>query len=339
MATEAEFSAATPSRSPSESSAAAVEIIRPLASLEEFKECVAIQREVWGAEFSELVPVAMLKASQRVGGIASGAFLGDKMIGFVYGITGWEDGRPVHWSDMLAVRPSLRSVGLGSRLKWYQREALLPLGVEVMYWTFDPLQAKNAYLNIEKLGVITSEYHPDMYGETDSPLHRGIGTDRFVARWELVSDRVAEKASGAPTTGVPTTRAPTSGVPTTEYSATGTSISEPATADASATRASTNETPRAANTTAPPKATQAFTYEVRAGVVWPQGDVVEPPADAVRYGVPIPSDIDALKEASVAAAVAWRKASRTALQGALSEGFVVRGFQRGDAVSYYWLHR
>lgn len=171
-------------------------VIRPLAGHEEFAACVALQRETWGETFSEEVPPALLMAAQRLGGVASGAFDRDgRLVGFVFGITGWEDGRPVHWSDMLAVRRERRGRGLGTLLKRHQRERLLPLGVERVYWTFDPLEARNAHINFGRLGVEAREYRRDMYGETASPLH-ALGTDRLVVVWAIASERVARRLEG-----------------------------------------------------------------------------------------------------------------------------------------------
>ena len=171
--------------------------IRHLQSWADFEACVALQKETWGANFSELVPVTMLRLSQKLGGISAGAFAGDgTMAGFVFGMSGFEGDEPVHWSDMLAVRGDARNRGLGEALKRFQRTALLDQGVRRMYWTFDPLESKNAYLNFCRLGTIAREYIRDMYGETDSPLHRGIGTDRLVAIWKLDSDRVERRLAG-----------------------------------------------------------------------------------------------------------------------------------------------
>ncbi|MCA1792153.1 MAG: GNAT family N-acetyltransferase, partial [Thioalkalivibrio sp.] len=117
-----------------------------------------------------------------------------RLVGFVFGMTGLDEhGEVVHWSDMLAVSPEATGTGLGSRLKEFQRDAVLERGVRKMFWTFDPLRAANAHLNLNKLGAIVREYRRDMYGDTDSVLHRGIGTDRFVALWLLDSDRVVER--------------------------------------------------------------------------------------------------------------------------------------------------
>jgi predicted GNAT superfamily acetyltransferase len=168
--------------------------IRPFASIDEFRECVRFQEEIWGTGFSERVAVAILKVSQRLGGVAAGAYDPEGgLAGFVFGMTGVQEGEIVHWSDMLAVRPELHDAGLGMRLKAYQREELIASGVTRMHWTFDPLEAKNAYFNLNKLGAVAGEYVRDMYGLTDSPLHRGIGTDRFVATWEMDSPRVMER--------------------------------------------------------------------------------------------------------------------------------------------------
>ena len=161
--------------------------VRHVRTHEEYVSCVALQEETWGAAFSERVPAAILKVSQRLGGITAGAFdAQDRLLGFVFGITGVEHGRLVHWSDMLAVRPEFRDHGIGRRLKEFQRDALRALGVELVYWTFDPLVARNAHLNFNRLGVRVAEYVIDMYGsDTDSALHRGLGTDRFIVAWEI----------------------------------------------------------------------------------------------------------------------------------------------------------
>jgi len=161
--------------------------VRHLRTAAEYDACVALQDETWGAQFNERVPAAILKVSQRVGGVTAGAFdRDDRLIGFVFGLTGVERGDLVHWSDMLAVRPEFRDHGIGRHLKEFQREAVSRLGVVRMYWTFDPLVARNAHLNLNRLGVRIAEYIPDMYGrETSSTLHRGIGSDRFVANWAI----------------------------------------------------------------------------------------------------------------------------------------------------------
>lgn len=179
--------------------------IRPFETMQEFRSCVELQEQTWGRGFSERVPTAILKVSQILGGVAAGAYSenGD-LKGFVFGMTGIRDGELVHWSDMLAVTEHARDAGLGTRLKAYQREQVLARGIETMFWTFDPLQSRNAYLNFAKLGIVVREYAENMYGETDSPLHRRVGTDRFIASWELASTRTSCRLAG----GEPPTQPP-----------------------------------------------------------------------------------------------------------------------------------
>lgn len=171
--------------------------IRPFETLDELRDCVRLQEDTWGVAFSERVPVSILKIAERLGGIAAGAWDPDgRLVGFVFGLTGLEDGRPIHWSDMLAVRRGVRDAGLGRRLKAYQRQRCLAQGVTRCYWTFDPLEARNAFLNLGRLGAVAREYVRDMYGRSDSPLHVGIGTDRLVALWRLDTARVERRLGG-----------------------------------------------------------------------------------------------------------------------------------------------
>jgi predicted GNAT superfamily acetyltransferase len=171
--------------------------IRSLESYDELRDCVALQEETWGEAFPERVPPSTLKVAQILGGLCAGAFDRDgSLVGFVFGMTGVRDGEIVHWSDMLAVKRGIRDTGLGTRLKAYQRSVMLERGITKVHWTFDPLQSRNAYLNFSKLGIVVREYVRDMYGDTDSPLRRGIGTDRFVALWPTDSERVRRRMEG-----------------------------------------------------------------------------------------------------------------------------------------------
>jgi predicted GNAT superfamily acetyltransferase len=177
--------------------------IRELTTLAEYQACCDLQEETWGQGFSERVPAAILRVGQKIGGVTAGAFdANGGMVGFVFGLTGIRDGRLAHWSDMLAVRESARGQHIGEQLKHYQRNRVLELGVEVMYWTFDPLVARNAHLNLNRLGAAAAEYVEDMYGSnTGSTLHGAVPTDRFVAAWELRRPYVAPEGAGVPAAG------------------------------------------------------------------------------------------------------------------------------------------
>lgn len=165
-------------------------IIRSFDSRADYDACVRLQRETWGEHFVDVVPATILMVSQRVGGVSAGAFDADgRLLGFVFGISGIGDGEPVHWSDMLAVRPEARGAGLGKRLKHFQRDQLLERGIRRMLWTYDPLVARNANLNLNSLGALPVEYVVNMYGDTRSALHAGLDTDRFIVEWRL--DRLA----------------------------------------------------------------------------------------------------------------------------------------------------
>jgi predicted GNAT superfamily acetyltransferase len=176
--------------------------IRPLTTAADYSACVELQELVWGPG-DESVPVIILRVSQRVGAIAAGAFDADgRMLGCVFGLTGPRDGRIVHWSHLLAVRPDARDLGIGRRLKRYQRTRLVAMGVPTMYWAFDPLVARNAHLNLNRLGAVVEEYIPEMYGpENHSSIDRGIGSDRFVVRWDL-GRRARAAAPGSTATRV-----------------------------------------------------------------------------------------------------------------------------------------
>ncbi|MBM4162524.1 MAG: hypothetical protein FJ217_15665 [Ignavibacteria bacterium] len=172
--------------------------IRPLKTEHDFLAFEALQRETWGKELEEVVTSSLAKIVQKIGGIAAGAF--DEtgvMLGAIFGFSGNKDGRPIHWSHMLAVKEKARDYGIGRRLKIYQRDELLKLGVTEVYWTYDPLVARNAHLNFNCLGVEATEYALDMYGPgDDSELFRGLGTDRFIVLWRIASDRVAKALAG-----------------------------------------------------------------------------------------------------------------------------------------------
>ena len=164
--------------------------LRKCESLAELHACVALQKEVWGFADIELVPLRIFVVAQKIGGQVIGAFAANELIGFAFALPGVRGRDSYLYSHMLAVRNQYRNAGLGRRLKLFQREDALARGFELMEWTFDPLEIKNAYLNLEKLGAIARRYNVNQYGVTSSPLQGGLPTDRLVAEWWLKSSRV-----------------------------------------------------------------------------------------------------------------------------------------------------
>jgi chorismate synthase len=278
--------------------------IRPFDDPEDYEACSRLQEEVWGKGFSEKVSPAILMIANRLGGLAAGAFDSrGALVGFVFGLTGidLEKDELVHWSDMLAVRAEARDRGLGSRLKAYQREVLLGRGVERMHWTFDPLQGRNAWVNFAKLGIRTREYRPDLYGETDSPLHRGIGTDRLVATWRMSSRRVVDRMRGDE---APPGREDMRGVPRVL------AVVEEETASGEEAEPSL-----------------------------PAPGPLETGRFEPRLLLPVPSHVDRMMTGNLALAVRWRRATREAFLHYFGAGYEAREFVRGDPVSHYVLDK
>jgi predicted GNAT superfamily acetyltransferase len=165
-------------------------IIRKCSGVDEFRKCVEMQKEVWNFDDVDVIPLRMFVVAEKIGGQIIGTFDGDQMVGFALSIPGSRNGRPYLHSHMLAVRESYRNAGLGRRMKLAQRDDALERGFELIEWTFDPLEIKNAYLNIEKLGAIARRYTINQYGQSSSPLQGGLPTDRLIAEWWLRSRRV-----------------------------------------------------------------------------------------------------------------------------------------------------
>jgi predicted GNAT superfamily acetyltransferase len=165
-------------------------VIRRCQGLDELRACVALQKEIWNFSDAELVPLRMFVVAEKVGGQVMGAFAGAEMVGFALSVPGTRSGHVYLHSHMLAVRKEHRNSGLGRRLKLLQREDALARGIELIEWTFDPLEIKNSYLNLEKLGGIARRYNINQYGITSSPLQGGLPSDRLIAEWWLRSKRV-----------------------------------------------------------------------------------------------------------------------------------------------------
>ena len=164
--------------------------IRPLRDQAEFSQCERVQRSVWGQAG---VSGEVLLVTQKNGGMVLGALAGRRVVGFLYAFLGRRNNRFIHWSHLMAVEPAHRDHGLGFRLKVEHRRRALEQGVRCIAWTYDPLQSRNATLNIARLGAQAREYIPDCYGQFPSVIERGLPSDRLIASWEIGSARVSER--------------------------------------------------------------------------------------------------------------------------------------------------
>ncbi len=168
-------------------------VIRDLESFDDLCQVKSVEKEVWGMADEDSLPMTLAIACKAAGSIFVGAFDGDKMVGFAFGIFGREHGQTTIHSHMLAVLERYRQHDVGLKLKQAQRERALGLGIREMTWTYDPLQSRNAHFNFAKLGIVSDSYKVDFYGpETSSVLHRN-GTDRLWVRWLLDSRRAGDR--------------------------------------------------------------------------------------------------------------------------------------------------
>jgi len=158
-----------------------------LDQLEQYRETLAVQETVWGFSDLDKVPPRLFTVARLIGGVVLGAYLGDRMIGYSLGLPGRDaaDGETYLHSHMTGILAEFQGRGLGRRLKMRQKEEALRLGYGLIEWTFDPLEIRNAYFNVEKLGVRVRRYEPNVYGVTSSKLHAGAPTDRLVAEWRI----------------------------------------------------------------------------------------------------------------------------------------------------------
>jgi predicted GNAT superfamily acetyltransferase len=171
--------------------------LRALTESRQFQEAVELQKTVWGFSDVELLPVRLFVVATKVGGQAFGAFDGNAMVGFLLSIPGLKPGGGSYLhSHMLGVLAEYRNQGVGRMLKFRQREDALQRGIQLIEWTFDPLELKNAFFNVERLGAIVRRYVENQYGTTTSPLHGGLPTDRCVAEWWLASPHTEAVLAG-----------------------------------------------------------------------------------------------------------------------------------------------
>ena len=179
--------------------------VRPIKSFDHAHQIEDLQLLVWPGSETDVVPAHILLAIARNGGLLLGAFDGEKLIGYVLGFLGTDresPNRPAmaqlkHHSHMLGVHPDYRDLGVGFRLKVAQRDFVNKQGIRLITWTYDPLQSRNAYLNIHRLGTVCRKYHREAYGEMRDQLNIGYPSDRFEVEWWITSSRVKSRIKGS----------------------------------------------------------------------------------------------------------------------------------------------
>ena len=175
--------------------------IRECRSVGDLSQCVALQKEVFALPDIEISPVRHFIVSRQAGGFTLGAFAGELLIGFVLSVPAFFGDERVFYSHMAAVKRDFQSSGIGAKLKWAQRETALEKGVKYIKWTFQPVQSRNAYFNLEKLGAIIKHYEPNFYGTDystsgDQTKNIGLDSDRLFAEWQLEDEKVKRFAKG-----------------------------------------------------------------------------------------------------------------------------------------------
>ena len=172
--------------------------IRMLDGIDDFQKAEQIQQETWGYGDRDIVPASIFSVARNFGGQTIGALDGERMVAFALSFGALDGGHAHLHSHMVGVVPEYQNAGLGRRMKLAQRDDALTRGIDQIMWTFDPLQVRNAYFNLVKLGGIVVRYIPNLYGMTSSPLHGGIPTDRLLIEWNLASARVVDSLAGKP---------------------------------------------------------------------------------------------------------------------------------------------
>jgi predicted GNAT superfamily acetyltransferase len=175
--------------------------IRECTTIDELAKCVELQREVFALPDIEISPVRHLVVTRSAGGFTLGAFIDKELIGFVLSVPAQLRGQRAYYSHMTAVKAGYQSFGVGARLKWAQRERALAEGVQYIKWTFEPVKARNAYFNLEKLGAVVREYVENYYGVdyysvSETSERVGLASDRLFAEWKLNSTKVAALSEG-----------------------------------------------------------------------------------------------------------------------------------------------
>lgn len=171
---------------------------RPIIAVEEYEAVADLHKIVWSSDDRDVIPSHVLIAIHHVGGIVLGAFDGKRLVGFVVSFIGKRDGRLLHWSHEAGIHPDYQGRGIGSRLKWLQRDIVLEAGMDCIAWTFDPLQAGNARFNIHYLGCTSNQYMLNVYGDMQDELNQGLPSDRLEATWGLREPAVVNRSLAIP---------------------------------------------------------------------------------------------------------------------------------------------
>lgn len=174
--------------------------LRDLHALDDCRRIVELEKQIWGySDPEDLVPAIMLFLCAKRGGILIEAVGADRApLGFAFSMASIVDGRPAQWSHMMGVLPGARQQGLARQLKLAQRDRALAMGLDLIEWTFDPLQAVNAHFNFARLGVISTTYAENVYGASSSVLHRGTPTDRLIVEWWIRRPHVERRIAAGP---------------------------------------------------------------------------------------------------------------------------------------------
>lgn len=270
--------------------------IRPLNTHQEYRAAEQLQRQVWNLEEYEIVPDHMLLTAQKNGGLVLGAFDGPQLVGFVFGFLGLTaEGQLKHCSHMAGVLPAYQNQHLGYRLKLAQRQHVLSQGINLITWTFDPLESRNARLNLHKLGAICRTYLRDLYGSMRDALNTGLPSDRLLAEWHLDSERVIQRLQAdhrlpdlatLQDAGVPIINEPTSR---------------------------------------------------QNGLLQPADQTL--PLSGERLLLRIPADFQAIKQADMSLALAWRLHVRELLDAAFAAGYAATDLLFDGRQSCYLLER
>jgi predicted GNAT superfamily acetyltransferase len=169
-------------------------IIRELKKIEEMVPLVDLQKIIWG--YNDPYTARLMMVIAKTGGQVLGAYDGDKPIGFAFMLYAYKEGKNYLHSQLVGVLPEYRNANLGYALKLAQRDYALKISLKKIEWTFDPLQSKNAYFNVHKLGAIIQRYEPNYYGNLGGAYSANLDSDRVYAEWYVGSDRVSKRLKG-----------------------------------------------------------------------------------------------------------------------------------------------